>query len=78
MGVLQVILAEPAAPRCRVAARRRWGEGTRGWGVDGRRGLQRISATIGFNSSQASMGAEASTHAALLRRTLATDQGEEG
>jgi hypothetical protein len=43
---------------------------------DGRRGLQNINATIGFNSSQASMGAEASTHAALLRWTLASDQGE--
>jgi hypothetical protein len=30
-GLLLAILAEPAAPRCRVAARRRWGEGTRGW-----------------------------------------------
>ena len=78
MGVLPVILAEPAAPRCRVAARRRWGEGTRGWGGDGRRGLQNINATIGFNSSQASMGSEASIHSALLRRKLASDQGEEG
>ena len=74
MGVLQVILAEPAAPRCRVAARRRWGEGTRGWGGDGSRGLQNINATIGINSSQASIGAEASFHSALLRRTLASDQ----
>ena len=54
------ILAEPAAPRCRVAARRRWGEGTRGWGGDGRRGLQNINATIGFNSSQAVLQGPAS------------------
>ena len=38
-GVLLAILAEPAAPRCRVAAHRRLGEGTRGWGGGGRRGL---------------------------------------
>ena len=37
-GGLLAILAKPAAPRCRVAARRRWGEGTRGLGGDGWRG----------------------------------------
>ena len=51
------ILAEPAAPRCRVAARRRWGEGTRGWGGDGRRGLQWISATSRLRLSQAPFAA---------------------
>ena len=37
--MLKVILAEAAAPRCRVVDRRRWAVGTRGWGGDGRRGL---------------------------------------
>ena len=55
--MLLVILAELAAPRCRVAARRRWGEGTRGWGGDGWRGLQGISATSRLRSSQAPVAA---------------------
>ena len=35
-------------------------------------------ATIGLNSSQAPVGAEASARSAFLRKTLTSDQGEEG
>jgi hypothetical protein len=48
--MLTVILAEAAAPRCRVVARRRWEVGARGWGGDGERGLQGISATSWIKS----------------------------
>ena len=48
--MLTVILAEAAAPRCRVVARRRWEVGARGWGGDGERGLQGISATSWLKS----------------------------
>ena len=61
MGVLLAFLGGPGARRCRVAARRRLGVGTRGWGGDGRRGLQNINATIGFNPSQAVLQGPAST-----------------
>ena len=55
--MLKVILAEAAAPRCRVVDRRRWAVGTRGWGGDGRRGLHGISATSRLRSSQATVPA---------------------
>ena len=55
--MLTVILAEAAAPRCRVVARRRWAVGARGWGGDGERGLQGISATSRRRMSQASFAA---------------------
>jgi len=48
--VLPVILAAPAAPRCRVVTRRRWEVGARGWGGGGERGLQGISATSRLKS----------------------------
>jgi hypothetical protein len=55
--VLPVILAAAAAPRCRLVDRRRWAVGTRGWGGDGRRGLQGISATSRLRMSQAPFAA---------------------
>jgi hypothetical protein len=55
--MLTVILAEAAAPRYRVMARRRWAVGTRGWGGDGWRGLQGISATSRLRLSQAPFAA---------------------
>jgi hypothetical protein len=55
--MLSVILAEPAAPRCRLVARRRWAVGTRGWGGDGERGLQGISATSRIKSTQTPVAA---------------------
>jgi hypothetical protein len=51
--MLKVILADAAAPRCRVVDRRRWAVGTRGWGEDRERGLQGISATSWIKSLQA-------------------------
>ncbi len=48
--MLPVILAEAAAPRCRLVDRRRWAVGTRGWGGDRERGLQGISATSWIKS----------------------------
>ena len=55
--MLTVILAEAAAPRYRVMARRRWDVGARGGGGGGRRGLQGISATSRFRLSQAPFAA---------------------
>ena len=55
--MLTVILAEAAAPRCRVVARRRWAVGARGWGGGGERGLQGISATSRLKSTQTPVAA---------------------
>jgi hypothetical protein len=55
--VLLAILAEAAAPRCRLVDRRRWAVGTRGWGGDGRRGLQGISATSRLKSTHTPVAA---------------------
>jgi hypothetical protein len=52
---MAVILAEPAAPRCRAAGRPRWLVGTRSWGGVGERELQGISATSRLRTSQASV-----------------------
>ena len=55
--MLTVILAEAAAPRCRVVARRRWEVGARGWGGGGERGLQGIIATSRLRSSHTPVAA---------------------
>jgi len=55
--VLPVILAAAAAPRCRLVDRRRWAVGARGWGGDGERGLQGISATSWIRMSKAPFAA---------------------
>ncbi len=47
-----ISLAEPTAPRCRVAALRRWGLGSRVRGDNELRRLHTISATSGPRSSQ--------------------------
>ena len=70
--MLAVILAEAAAPRCRLVARRRWGVGARGWGGGGERGLQGINATIGCNSSQAVLQAPVSAGPIRLYRMAVT------
>jgi hypothetical protein len=55
--MLLVILAEPAAPRCQAAGRKRWVLGTRSWGGVWEQGLQGINATSRLRSSQASIAA---------------------
>ena len=55
--MLLVILAEPAASRCRVAGRKRWVLGTRSWGGVWEQGLLGINATSRLRSSQASIAA---------------------
>jgi hypothetical protein len=55
--VLPVILAAAAGPRCRLVDRRRWAVGARGWGGDGRRGLQGISATSRLRSPHTPLAA---------------------
>ena len=86
--MLPVILAA-AAPRCRVVDRRRWAVGTRGWGGDGRRGLQGISATSRLRMSQATFAArdsgpfplnplEAAQRGCIKRGAAVTDQRRNG
>jgi hypothetical protein len=49
--MLQAILADLEAARCRAAARWRWGLGTGVCGGNGEQGLQGINATIARRSS---------------------------
>jgi len=48
-------LAEPAALRCQVAARRQWGMGPRVWGNNGERRLLSIRSTLGPRASLPSL-----------------------
>jgi hypothetical protein len=55
--MLLVILAEPAAPRCQAAGRKRWVLGTRSWVGVWEQGLHGISATSRLRSTQAPVAA---------------------